>query len=101
MHLSIAVPGVNSGSTVRNLTLLSFQDNTAFQSAAPPATSISRTQIVSRAERTCMPAEESVDENKKMQNVSLTFPKHFGASNCKKERDKEGERQKGEEQGEK
>lgn len=32
---------------------------------------------------------------KKGQNVSLTFPKHFGASNCKKERDNEGERQKG------
>lgn len=32
---------------------------------------------------------------KKGQNVSLTFPKHFGASNCKKERGNEGERQKG------
>lgn len=29
------------------------------------------------------------------QNVSLTLSKHFGASNCKKERDNEGERQKG------
>lgn len=38
---------------------------------------------------------------KKGQNVSLTFPKHFGASNCKKDRDNEGERQKEGGEGEK
>lgn len=107
MHLSMAVPGVNSGGATRTVPLLSLQDACISVSCFPgqfnfeTADCFCDVHTLLSADST--PAEESIDGNKKKKklNVSLTFPKHFGAWNCKKERDREGKRQKGEEQGEK
>lgn len=86
--------------------LLPLQDSSVIQSAASQAKSVSRTQIVvvtharCRAQAAFRWKKGWMEFLKKRQNVSLTFSKYFGASNCKKERDNEGERQKGGTRGE-